>query len=732
VAGFRWGATKDRAVSRNGWVLVFALLAIPTGHGATPSVDGPGEFRVAELPPDFPPPLANLTVSPPVGWVAVGNSTSLNATWIPIEPGCTIASGWFQWFLPAGSTGGILADPNGSAVNFTGTSSTLTPTEVGVRSAATLHCGGGPVGIFRTAYANVTSIAPLELQNLTLSPGPLVPPGHATLGGRLVGGVPPYRVQVLWGDGNLSNFTVPRPGSFEVARALEEGLFRPEIDVLDRSGREVSAFVSEPVEVTPGTGFAVEASAGVAEVGTSVRFATLVDRPTPLSVFQFSACGTLEVFGAPSEVNLTCTPAVPGTLSVVLSELVGGSGETSSLELREPVAPALAVSLVPLESTGEVGQVCNFEVRISGGVPPFHLAESVDGDPFLAPVPVAADGPLILGITPTEVGFSTFSIRVADADGFVALPAPGAVFVESPLDVNLQVESHPLSPGAPTQFLATLAGGEGPVDWAILSDPNPNASSAATGTAPTNSSFDWSATFDSEGLGWVDLVAVDAGGSAQSSEVMVPLIAPPVGSISVAGFDSPAGPVFNLTLEIAGGAPPYSVWINTSEDGNWNATDPSDGNFTIAIPFEHNGPSTVHVAAMDTLGGRVTAETDVLGFGVEAIPAADPPSGAVESLLLVGFVALLGVGGLVLYLRARIRDRRPPAPPANPEQVLEGILAPADGAERVTVELLAEEAGVPLELVRSTLDRLIGTGQVRSEVAPDGMEVLAWSAPSPT
>jgi len=64
-------------------------------------------------------------------------------------------------------------------------------------------------------------------------------------------------------------------------------------------------------------------------------------------------------------------------------------------------------------------------------------------------------------------------------------------------------------------------------------------------------------------------------------------------------------------------------------------------------------------------------------------------------------------------------------------KVLEGILTPADGAERVTVELLAEEAGVPLDTVRSTLTHLIAAGRVRSEVSPEGMEVLAWSTSSP-
>ena len=59
--------------------------------------------------------------------------------------------------------------------------------------------------------------------------------------------------------------------------------------------------------------------------------------------------------------------------------------------------------------------------------------------------------------------------------------------------------------------------------------------------------------------------------------------------------------------------------------------------------------------------------------------------------------------------------------------MLKRIIEPADGAERFTVELLAEEAGVPLSIVRSTIDRLVGEGKVLAESGADGEEVLSWS-----
>jgi hypothetical protein len=40
-----------------------------------------------------------------------------------------------------------------------------------------------------------------------------------------------------------------------------------------------------------------------------------------------------------------------------------------------------------------------------------------------------------------------------------------------------------------------------------------------------------------------------------------------------------------------------------------------------------------------------------------------------------------------------------------------------------------EEKGIPLDVVRSTIDRLIASGRIRSESTGDGEEALAWATP---
>jgi hypothetical protein len=89
----------------------------------------------------------------------------------------------------------------------------------------------------------------------------------------------------------------------------------------------------------------------------------------------------------------------------------------------------------------------------------------------------------------------------------------------------------------------------------------------------------------------------------------------------------------------------------------------------------------------------------------------------------------IGLAAVVAFLwRKRVRNRPEARDGPDPVAILRRIIEPADGADRTTVELMAEENGIPLATVRSTLDRLIAEGTVRAETGPDGEEVVAWSA----
>ena len=85
-------------------------------------------------------------------------------------------------------------------------------------------------------------------------------------------------------------------------------------------------------------------------------------------------------------------------------------------------------------------------------------------------------------------------------------------------------------------------------------------------------------------------------------------------------------------------------------------------------------------------------------------------------------------GAGALFWRRHARRKAVARPGPNPEEELKRIIEPADGAERFTVELLAEEAGIPLSVVRTTIDRLVAEGRVHSESGADGEEVLSWTS----
>jgi hypothetical protein len=200
-----------------------------------------------------------------------------------------------------------------------------------------------------------------------------------------------------------------------------------------------------------------------------------------------------------------------------------------------------------------------------------------------------------------------------------------------------------------------------------------------------------------------------------------------VGNLSVVeGNSSPPGSLA-LELSIAGGFPPFDITISASDGENWTHTVPSDGSQTWTLLVSGAGALGLQVAAVDAAGTELewNATVDLPA----PIPAPPSPSAPLSTLPEYGAGALLLLGAslsAVHFYRRRSRPA-PPAPP-DPVAVLRQIIEPADGADRATVELLAEEAGVPLGVVRSTIDRLIAEGTIRSDASVEDEEVLSWSA----
>ncbi|HTS33826.1 MAG TPA: hypothetical protein VMI55_07840 [Thermoplasmata archaeon] len=724
MAGSGWGATGAGAAPLGILVPVLVLLSGPTGLGAT-SLPPPPTLAVEGSTGAPLPAAPNLTVSPNSTWADAGNATTFQALWNSGSPACEVTPVWFHWFVGVGSVGGLLSGQNVSTVNFTGSSARTGSASVGVRSAAVLRCGNQTDGLLLTAFGSVVEVAALAVDGLTAAPAPLLDGGQANLSGRIEGGLPPYDVTVRWGDGSQGIYRGVAAGPFRWPHTFATGTYTPELAVVDSLGNAASSSTSQPLQVSSAAAAAVTGSATTAEVGRPVQFTGAFFGLPPDAYSRLTGCGETSTNDSGGEPQLACRPTTAGPLPISLLALAGSEAPVLTQTLEEPVAAALSVQVSAPTGEAEVGAPALFDLRIAGGVPPFTLAWSFEAGAESGQEVLTEDGLLTLPVAPNASGFAPLSLTVVDADGAVGSVTNASLYVVPSLGVDLTLTSAVLPAAAQVDLEASVEGGVGPVAWVLLCTPSFTSGEPPSGWLPGDSSLRWSGSFPYEGAGEVELAAVDTAGVLATESATTGLVPPLTGQIAVSALNTSSGPAVTVDLNLSGGAPPLSVWINASGGASWNATDPADGPFAATVPMTRAGPSSVDVVVVDRLGATLSGRT----FVVTAAPP-DPPPAPVASSSISLEIGVLGSIVVALVVAAYVRLRRRPNrthPAVDPTDVLEKILAPADGAERVTVELLAEEAGVPLETVRSTLAHLIATGRVRSEVSPDGEEVLAWS-----
>jgi hypothetical protein len=724
VPGRGWSATDTGAVPLGAVLLAVALLSEPIGPWATPA-GAPGRGGPPELAWAGTSPAPNLTVSPALSWADAGNATSLTADWSSGSPDCVVVPEWFRWSVLPDGVGGSFSAENASSVNFTGATGQSGTASVQLRSAAELRCGNATDGLLSTRVASVTEVAPLALQDLEFV---LASPSvhRANLTGRVAGGVPPYDLTVIWGPGDQTRQALAAEGPFYLARTLPVGQYLPRAVVGDASGQTVAASAPQPLAVGVNATATIVASAPVTEVGHAVEFTGVVHGMPRNTDIELSACGGTATEDGDASPELTCVPRNPGSVEVVLSAIAGAIAPVLRTTLSEPVVPPLTASVSSPVRDGEVDVPVPYLLNLTGGAPPFAVRWSFDGGESSGTLSLSECGTVYLEPSPNGTGFAQLTVSIVDAVGVNLTVTNSSVLVGAALGLSARADSSLVPGAARVDLVADVTGGIGPVAWAVLSSPPVEPGESPTGWLPGPASLHWTGWFAAEGEGVATVAMVDAVGAIANATVSVPLLPGLSATMGAASLNASDGPGVVVTLNLSGGAPPFEVWINASGGAAWNASDPADGPFVVTVPLARGGPTSVEVAVVDALGARVVGTTFVIARDP---PPGPPPSPDGED----GFVAAGGVvlllstaAAALLYLRGRRRARAPQLAP-DPAKVLERIIAPADGAERVTVELLAEEEGIPLETVRTTLDRLIATGRVRSEVSPDGEEVLAWS-----
>jgi hypothetical protein len=701
-----------------------ALLALTIVSGGPAACAHPHDSRTVRpaaiaVPTDASEPA--IAIDPTTWWMESGANASFTAAWVQTPAGCALSPSWFRWSIAPGGSEGALGSTNGSATTFFASDEGTGTTVVVVRAAAALDCRGNRTAAFSRATATVTVAAPLDLTEVGFATNPVGPGSPAMLLGNLSGGQPPYRLHLAWGDGTTSTSNVSGPGQFTTSHAyVATGSFVPKLLAVDSAGRTSAATPDEALQVSSSFAAAIFPSTPIAEVGVPARF-TVDTFDSPASFSWLLGCQNAQPSAGGVGLSIGCAFGAPGPQAVWF-EAVGGSPPfpVATATLFEEVVAAPSLGFPAQPPSGEVGQTFYAPVEVGGGVPPLTLEWSLVGTGVAGTELLSGDGMDYLPLTADAPGTLLLSVVAVDALGAASAPVQEAVAVVPSLLAWASVTSAQEGGRVGVNVSASAVEGSPPYDWTIVpAEPAVNGS-AVSGSLPLPGAFAWNATYRAEGTLNVTVVVVDAQGIVGVHNLSV-VLAPP---LQVAAEVEPEGPdAVVLDLTILGGLAPFSYRWNDSAGDLWNGTDPAPGSLRLSEATAAHGPLTFRVTVVDAAGrvGTSAASADVL-------PPPAPPSGSLAVLAAVA-VAALSLGGLAtLWLRRRRATE--PAPVLDPVAVLREAIEPSDGVDRALVELLAEERGLPLEVIRATLERLKQDGRVRSGRGSDGEEVLAWVDPS--
>jgi hypothetical protein len=708
-------------------VALLVLVLPPVGGGPDPYH---GTRSILESPSVTPP---TLSLDPASWWMMVGNVTTFVATWVDPNPGCVLLRDWFRWSLAGAPAEGWLNDSTGPSVNFTAAAVTTGNSTVAVRGAATLDCDSRSTVIVASAASNVTVTSPVSIQNLSVSPNPVQPGETVVLTGNVSGGQPPYTLRVSWGDGLSSSAPLASAGTLSFPHAYEAGEYVPTLFVSDADGLLADASVGEAVQSSDTPEIALTANQTATDVDVPVRFnATVLNSPRGIPIY--STCGG----GLPyvpsqssSSWEFSCSIPYPGP-DQVSAEIVPG-GVSSFLIANFPiaVAPPPRLTAVGQNLTTEVGVPIAVAFTVAGGIPPFRLTWTGGGPGLGGILAVPNDGTTLVTVRPIDAGSFGFTARLVDADHVGASDSSDRILVYPALDVTPPIVRSQGTPGSTANLTDTVVAGAPPFRWLVAPAILPGWCTNQTGSLGTAGSFAWSATFEVEGATNLTVVVVDASGALFTASLSSGMVALLSGSVLLRPEGGLTGGNLSVDLNLSGGSPPFDIVLHASDGEVWNRTVSSDGPDLWVITPRAGG----------AMGLRVTV-TDALGYSLEwnatvvlpppppsRTPEPTPASASNDPYPIVGF-AVLGATACAAaayrYRRRRVRDPNAHRPDAV--TVLRRIIEPADGADRRTVELLAEEEGVPLDVARDTIDRLVASGAIRSESTGDGEEVVSWSA----
>lgn len=664
-----------------------------------------------------------VVVDPASWWMESGENATFAAAWVGTPAGCSLEPIWFRWAVAPGGSEGALGPTNGSETVFASSDQATGSTPLSVRAAASLECRGNVTAVFSQASAVVTVAAPVTVDDLSFATAPIAPGASGSLTGLVSGGVPPYRLRVAWEDGTVSFANVSGSGPFSVAHAYEEpGTFAPVVLASDATGQTEEASPEEPLTVSAEFAAAIVPSALVAEVGVPVTFGIrTADAPPSFSSVFSCEDATPATPAVAGGLSYGCEFDLPGVAPVSF-QAVGASSPfpVATATLEETVVPSPSVAFPSDPPGGELGGTVYAPIRIAGGVPPFTLNWSLVGAGSAGSATARSDGISYLALTSGAAGTLVLSVVATDALGEASAPLQEEVVFVPSLQSWAAAVAGAADGTIAVNVSASASQGAPPYDWTVVADEPAVNGSADAGTLLSPGGFAWNATYREEGTLGITVIVVDATGVSAVVALRVDL-APRLAVVAEIG---PAGPgAVSLRLTVSGGVAPFAYRWNDSAGDVWAGNASGAGTLVLHETTDASGPCSFDVDVVDALGVSASSQVVVNLPGGPSEPSTDPVAGLA---LAASVLVLVGAAGAFLVVRRR---RSEALPPPDPVAVLREAIEPSDGVDRGLVELLAEERGVPLEVVRATLERLKADGIVRAGRGSDGEEVLAWSGP---
>jgi hypothetical protein len=740
---------RDRSDGRprrttDGWawlgLLVLLAALIPTTAGV-PATGGATAHPPASL--------ASLSVTPAAARLAPSGSVVLLATWSIGAPNCTVVPYWFVWTATSDPVVGALNSTVGASVTYSATALSAAQVNVSVRASAAVACAGPARPEIAVASATINVSGPLSVSDLGVVPDPALPLAPVNLTGVVGGGLPPYRIVVSWADGATTVLSLSAPGPFAASHAYAAGGYDPRVTVLDGAGNASGSALGELVYVSDGPALAFAPTPGPVEAGTTVELSIDTLR-APSGAVVYATCGPID--GGAVEIwlpttLLACNYTAPGP-ELPEAGLVLGRTVVGPVGLNLTVAPTLSVTADAGTIEAVAGVPATVGLAVTGGAPPYTAW--VEGSGLSSPrVEFAQGGPQAIAVAVPAAGDYPVVVGVVDAAGS-AVTVPVVIASDPGLNLSLNATRATTENGTVGTVEGTVSGGADPVAWIALPDGPCTPVDGFAGSDGDGSAFYWTAQFPGEGGTAVEVAAVDAAGTLVEATValaLVPALAAQFAWSALGAPNDSANATVTVVVSIAGGLPPFALTVVANGTVAAAARFPTAGTDSANWSFNGSGRIAVAGRLVDALGavveqnGTVTVPAAPPGPAPSPNPAPTPnptpaPAPAASAGGTLGVVPWVGVGvvaaGAAGFLWLRRRKAKAPAPSGpDPTATLKELIAPADGADRATIELLAEEQGIPLGTVRATIDRLNAEGRIRIERADDGEESLTWYDPPP-